>query len=143
MSRAIEVLQSQKVRYIDPEQVAESVELELDDMRVSPPLIRHATILHLRSVVRKCLSKKMPGVLSMEESEQSDMFASTLQAHYPAGHHITGKPTWVRREYLDVEQRATIVAKLRKTGDANHAHADLLEEEGEVIAASIRAEAIE
>lgn len=125
LSREYDRLNNAGAVEIRPDVLAQKAYRKIDTKKKAPPLAQWLAQLELRQMARLICRRHIDGY---EESiDQGALFDGQLQPRYPATRN--GEETYVKREFLALEERLNNVARLRKESIAKARHADALEAE--------------
>ncbi|MCM5693917.1 hypothetical protein M8037_35345 [Sinorhizobium meliloti] len=116
---------------VSPSWLATEAMTELDPDREAPPLVYLGCHLELRQIAREFCRKRFE---PEDDGEAHDLFPD-LQARYPTARSSKDDPEYVKLEFLNRDDIAFNVNRLRSEAAHRLAHADALEEYGELRAA--------
>lgn len=100
-------------------------------------LTQYLSLEALKGMARKLLARKFKADEGDDSvAYQGELFSGALQPRYPLPRVSGEEPVYKRREDLTAQERAWNAEQLRKSGQARLEHADALEAEGDLQAAS-------
>lgn len=120
-------MEEAQVDFISTDAVAARVVDLIDPESVSPELLKFASLMHVKQLVRQRLAKRHDPVEIAEDyanGANDDLFGNSLQPYYPANRN--GEKSYARKEVLS---RIEIEANCRRMEKAGHSlleHANAL-----------------
>lgn len=118
---------------IDPAFIANEVDKLIDPETLSPELKTHASILHIRAMVRRALARRHDPIAKAKEfveTGQDDLFDGILQPYYPVkriGPENEKLSLYMRRDILTSTDVDLIDSRMRKAGESLIKHCDALQ----------------
>lgn len=129
IDRVLLPMESAQVDIINVPNVSERVLELLDPGKDSPPLVRWATMMHVKQTVRTRLAKRHDPVEIARDmisggDVTDDLFGDTLQPYYPIRRN--GERGYARREVLTQAEIEINARRMEKAGNALLTHARAL-----------------
>lgn len=119
-----------------PTALAHATYCEISPDQNDDRLVAYLTVQMLTAMARKLLGKRFNHDSDEADAYDGDLFSGALQARYPLPRVNGEEPTYKLREHLTDTERSWNVKQLRKSAQSRLEHADALEAEGRVRAAS-------
>ena len=131
IDRSILSLEAERVAQINVDYISNVVYSRLDQHHISPKVIEHCSVMHIKQMVRAALRHTCDPwqrVADEAESGQLTMFDGILQNYYPAEREVMGdkQSVYVRRDLLTHDDVEAIVSRMRMVGLKLLEHCDAL-----------------